>query len=366
MKKLLVNSGLRPICLGLGLVISFLVLYPKQVSSQVQLGIGVPEFIFNANNSAAPQVGTVYSIPPNVTQFTWNISFASAPASQSTILEFSNDNSTWVTADTSTSTAGESRNVFNASRFVRATESARSGGGAITVTITGKSGFVTAFQPGSFNLFSDAANTINIRNATNPQIVRIYRTFTDASNFQSLDFDTSTPNIANIKNNWAGTGTAWDIQFNNSFAISGSTGLVNKVSNVVTVGQGVEAIRANGRVTAQVAANASISTYTVGAADGSFEVSANVLVTTATTHNFTVECAYTDEGNTARVATFLFELIAGTTTTSVINTNGAVPYEGIPLHIRAKAATAITIRTQAAGTYTTVVYNAEGIIRHLS
>ena len=53
-------------------------------------------------------------------------------------------------------------------------------------------------------------------------------------------------------------------------------------------------------------------------------------------------------------------------TTSITNTNGAVPYEGVPFHIRAKAATSITVRTQAAGVYTSVVYNAEGIIKQSS
>jgi hypothetical protein len=145
-------------------------------------------------------------------------------------------------------------------------------------------------------------------------------------------------------------------------------GLIKQVNGINTAGWGVPAIYGAGRATAQNAANASVATYTVGGSDGSFEVSANVLVTTATTHNFTVECAYTDEGNTARVITMNFMLVGGGTTnftTAIINTNGAVPYHGIPLHIRAKASTAITIRTQAAGTYTTVVYNVEGVIVQL-
>jgi hypothetical protein len=144
-------------------------------------------------------------------------------------------------------------------------------------------------------------------------------------------------------------------------------GKITTYNNVTTAGWGVPAIQAAGRATAQTAANASVATYTVGAADGSFEVSANVLVTTATTHTFTIECAYTDEGNTARTLTLPFTLVAGSAiVTSVANANGAVPYMGIHMHIRAKAATAITIRTQAAGTYTTVTYNVEGNIRQIS
>lgn len=131
-----------------------------------------------------------------------------------------------------------------------------------------------------------------------------------------------------------------------------------------SLGQGV-GIRAATRVVAATGAQASVAAYTVGAADGSFEVSANVLVTVATTHAFSVTCAYTDEGNTARTITLTFGLVAGgVTTTSVANANGAVPYLGVPLHIRAKAGTAITIATS--GTFTTVTYNVDGNIRQLS
>lgn len=128
-----------------------------------------------------------------------------------------------------------------------------------------------------------------------------------------------------------------------------------------TAGWGVPAIYAAGRATAQVAANASVATFTVGSADGSFEVSANVLVTTATTHNFTVTCAYTDEGNTARTLTLNFASLAGALATPIINTGGTVPYEGVPMHIRCKAATTITIATT--GVFTAVAYNVEGIIK---
>lgn len=93
-------------------------------------------------------------------------------------------------------------------------------------------------------------------------------------------------------------------------------------------------------------------------------MSANVLVTTATTHSFTVTCAYTDEGNTARTLTLTFSNVGGTLSTLIANAGGAVPYEGIPLHIRAKTATAITIATT--GTFTIVTYNVEGYITQIS
>lgn len=134
-----------------------------------------------------------------------------------------------------------------------------------------------------------------------------------------------------------------------------------------TAGNGVPVVVGYGRFEGLVAAKASIAAFTVGAADASFEVSANVLVTTATTHAFTLTCAYTDEGNTARTLTMTFGLVAGgVTTTSIANATGAVPYHGVPVCIRAKGGTTITIASAAGGTYTTVVYNAEGVIRQLA
>jgi hypothetical protein len=133
-----------------------------------------------------------------------------------------------------------------------------------------------------------------------------------------------------------------------------TSGTIGKIQNIATAGSlGIPAIYATARSVAQVAAVASVTSFTPSA-DGSFIVSANVLVTTSTTHAFTCTCAYTDEGNTARTATLSFQLLAGgTPVTSVANANGAVPYMGVPQQIRAKAST---------GTFTTVTYNVEGLI----
>lgn len=142
---------------------------------------------------------------------------------------------------------------------------------------------------------------------------------------------------------------------------------VTAYNGVDTAGYGVPVIVANERVTGQTAAVASIAAITVGSADSTYEVSANVLVTTATNHAFTLTCAYTDEGNSARTLTLTFGLVAGgVATTSIAHGNGAVPYHGVPVTIRAKAGTAITIASAAGGTYTTVTYNAEAIIKQLA
>lgn len=145
------------------------------------------------------------------------------------------------------------------------------------------------------------------------------------------------------------------------------TSKITAYNGSATMGNGVPAIVAHDRVVAQNAAVASIAAYTVGAQDASFEVSANVLVTTATTHSFTLTCTYTDEGNSSRTLTLTFGLVAGgVAVTAIANGNGTVPYHGVPVYIRCKAGTTIVIASAAGGTYTTVVYNAEACIRQLA
>lgn len=143
---------------------------------------------------------------------------------------------------------------------------------------------------------------------------------------------------------------------------SGHIAILNAAGLSAFLGLGYfPVIRAAGRFTAQTAAKGTVVTYTNGASDGSFEISGNVLVTTATVHSFTETISYTDEGNTTRVVTMQFSTVAGAFVTAMTNAQGAVPYEGVPLHIRAKASTAITVGTT--GTFTSVVYNVEGIIK---
>jgi len=141
---------------------------------------------------------------------------------------------------------------------------------------------------------------------------------------------------------------------------------LKSLNGVTTAGNfGTDAIVAVGRSTGQTAAVASVSTFTNGASDGSFHVSANVNVTTSTLHDFTVTCAYTDEGNTSRTLTLGFTQLSGATfLTNITNVTGAGPYESPTYHIRCKASTAITIATT--GTFTTVTYNAEGIIKQIN
>lgn len=143
-----------------------------------------------------------------------------------------------------------------------------------------------------------------------------------------------------------------------------STGAFTTVGKIATLGAiGVPAVVAVGRVTAQSAANASISTFTVGAADASFEVSANMNVTASTALTTTLTCTYTDESNTARTMILPVASLAGSfIAAGAITGAGASVWETPVMHIRAKAATAITILTSA-GTFTGVTYTAEGVIK---
>jgi hypothetical protein len=204
----------------------------------------------------------------------------------------------------------------------------------------------------------DAANTWALKNGTNAQTARIYGT-TTGPKYLSLSHDGTNGVIDTA----ASSGLVSIAPTNATSVTLGKK--ITSYNGVTAVGNGVPVIVGAGRITASNAANANINTYATPAADGSYEISANVLVTTATTHAFTFTVAYTDEGNTARTVTMTFGLVAGgVTTTSIANANGAVPYMGVPLHIRTKASTNIVCATT--GTFTTVTYNAECIVRQLN
>lgn len=157
---------------------------------------------------------------------------------------------------------------------------------------------------------------------------------------------TGTNYLARFSNGSAGT--------TDKFAML-STGIISNYAGVATAGWGTPAVYASARSVAQTAAVASVATYTVGAADGSFMVMANVNVTAVTTASFTVTVAYTDEAGNSDTLTLNFSSLTGTFLTAITNVTGTGAYEGVPLYIRAKASTSITIATT--GTFTSVTYN---------
>lgn len=139
------------------------------------------------------------------------------------------------------------------------------------------------------------------------------------------------------------------------------TGKITVYNSISTSGWGAPAIYGSGRSTAQTAAVASVSTYTVGAADGSFIVSANANITTFVAGTFNVTVAYTDETNTAQTLKLNFSSVTGTLGIAIA---AAGPFEGIPAHIRCKASTSITVATS--GTFTSLTYNVEGVISQIA
>lgn len=152
---------------------------------------------------------------------------------------------------------------------------------------------------------------------------------------------------------------------NTSVTTLRTSGKFNFYGNVAAVGWGVPAIYGSGSIDATTnARSAAVATYTVGAADGVFDVGGNVNVTTSTTHSFSLDVVYTDETNTSRTLVLPVVQLTGSFVASglITNVTGAGPYESAVVRIRAKAATAITIRPSAGGTYTAVVYNVQANI----
>lgn len=223
--------------------------------------------------------------------------------------------------------------------------------------------FRTGFYGNSPSVLSTGANYSGVMFAGAPIATFTSGTHSWLANVVVNPIGTITNNGATVTNTASlyigGAGSGGTNNY--SLAMAGTTGLYN---NVKTTGWGTPAIYGYARPAAGQVGAVTLSTYTVGATDGSFLVSANILVTTATLHSFTVTCTYTDEGNTSRTLTLQLSTIAGAFITAITNAQGTVPYEGVPLHIRAKASTSITIATT--GTFTTVVYNGEGAITQIA
>lgn len=136
-------------------------------------------------------------------------------------------------------------------------------------------------------------------------------------------------------------------------------------NGVATTGWGSPAPYATGSVVGAVAAgNITNGAYTVGAADGDFLVSGNILVTAAIAVSTSLNVAYTDEGNTARTLIMPISGLAGSFVAGGLATSTG-PFESAVLQIRAKAGTTITFSV-AAGTFTSVTYNARCCIQQIA
>lgn len=234
------------------------------------------------------------------------------------------------------------------------------GGSILTNSIDGAG--LTLGSTGPVTILHDSAAGIGaIKNGANPTTWRVYGT-TTGPKYIALSHDGTN----GVLDTAASAGLISIAPTNATSITFGKK--ISSYNGITTAGQGIPIIVAQARtVAATNTGTASVATFTVGAADGTFEVGCNVLITTSTTHSFSCDTTYTDESNVARTMVMPVEQLAGTFATSGLMTNatGAGPYESAVMTIRAKAATAITIRTSAGGTFTAVVYNIDGTIKQV-
>jgi hypothetical protein len=156
---------------------------------------------------------------------------------------------------------------------------------------------------------------------------------------------------------------AWQVASTNALNGTSSASKIGQYASVNTAGWGVPAIYSSGRNAAvNAAASTPINAFSVPALDSSYELTANVLITTLGSGSFTVTCTYTDEGNTSRTLTLPFYPTSGTATTTI---NAAGPWSSPTVRIRCKASTTISVQS-VAGTFTGCTYNIEASLMQIS
>jgi hypothetical protein len=82
--------------------------------------------------------GSTYALPASSVQVTWQALYSSAPAAVSLVLQASNNNSDWITIDTTTNTAGEVRTVNISANFIRANLVSKTGAVTFSVIVVAK------------------------------------------------------------------------------------------------------------------------------------------------------------------------------------------------------------------------------------
>lgn len=149
----------------------------------------------------------------------------------------------------------------------------------------------------------------------------------------------------------------------------GTEGKLVRYNGVPTQGFGLASIVIANRQLAVTSA-VTIATYLVDRTgqDGTFEVAGDVLITSGSNYSFSIKCDYTDEVGTARTFFFipvqLVNVMKTDIDTVISQGGGNVPYTTASVTIRAKDNTNITVYTS--GTFTSVVYNAEGTIKQIA
>lgn len=226
------------------------------------------------------------------------------------------------------------------------------GGGSIALSTSGGPLALSSTQPDNNSILTVTKNPVGAQSGSGISVSMGSTTTGDAI---LVDQTTGgSGNLVNLRNNSA---TKFSVSSTGAVAQSGKTATYN---NIVTSGWGVPAIYGSGRLTAQTGAVASVTSYTVGAADGSFDVSGYVNITTSTTHSISVTVSYTDETSTARTLVLNLYDLNGVALTTITQVEGVGPYSSTPFRIRCKAGTTITVATT--GVFTSVTYNVEATI----
>lgn len=250
------------------------------------------------------------------------------------------------------------------------------GGGAITpdtITLdnTNRDTVLARATTGNLALYATGAagatNAFRLMNGTNAGAALEWVGLSWASNVGQVGTVLNGGTARNLRLQSAGGNINFNGTSGDTVVMNVTSGVFTKYGNVTAVGLGMPAIYAAASVAAQTTAAAAIATYTTPNATGDYEVSGNVNITASATHSFSLNCNYTDEGGSARVLVLPLAQLAGTFVASglITNVTGTGPYESAAMHIRCKATTAITIQTPAGGTFTSVTYNAAGVIRQL-
>lgn len=234
-------------------------------------------------------------------------------------------------------------------------------------SVADDSGFLLYTGGGDSSIRSSYTSTGSYKPMTfytsNAEVLRLNTdgTIQGGASNMSITSGTGNSRTMTLKTTTSG-GTATNAQVWDASQNTQLTGKVTSYNSIVTEGNGMGAIVKATRVTTQSSAG-TIATYTTPSADGSYLVSGNINVTAAIALSTSLNCDYTDETNTARTMIIPITGLAGAFVAGGLATTTG-PFESTVIHIRTKASTAITIST-AAGTFTSVTYNAEGVIRQL-
>jgi hypothetical protein len=221
------------------------------------------------------------------------------------------------------------------------------GGGAVTLTTSGGALALTQPVGGQGLMITGGTQT------TSQVPVSITQTW----NASAVSFEGV---ICNITNTTSAAGSrVLDVQSSGtsewSVDVLGNmyqTGLVSKYDGVATAAYGHPAIYASGALTGQTGNVASVAAYTATASGGLFVIKGDMTVTAASSLLLQMEVTYTDEQSNAITLPLNFcNATTGLIGAGAITTTGTYP--GIPVTIRAKASTAITVKTVGVttGTY---------------